>query len=134
MQMYYNAIKSIDPNCSVIGNTGGDRAFQWQPYDIGSNEENWSGVPAAWTWAQVLSTTRINAGSGYYVPQELVVNNFAGDGRWYWYNQALRSQATIQGLYDIAKANASPFLLNLAPTTAGVIPTAQFDLFRNLTL
>ena len=137
MQVYYDAIKSIDTSCQVIGNSIGDLPFDWFPYDIGSNEELFSGVNGTTkTWAQVLATARTNGVTEYYVPQEYCTNIFAagGDGRWYWNNQALKNQATVQASYDIAKANSSPYLMCLAPNTSGVIPQAQFDLFANINL
>jgi hypothetical protein len=137
-QMYYDAIKAINPNCQVVGNTVGDNPFNWFPYDIGSDEEYYALTtfgPANKTWADVLSSTRVH-GITYYVPQELCVNNNGAVGdSFYWHTGfTLRNQSAIQSAYDIAKANSVPFLLNLAPGRTGLISSDQFDLFKNLNL
>lgn len=135
IQTLYDAIKNIDSNCTVIGNTVGDTTFDFFPYDIGSNEALFSGVPPL-TWAQVLGTSRSHGGTTYYVPQEYVTNIFSNAGAaWYWRNSySLKTQETIQTEYDIAKGQSSPFLLCLAPNTSGVIPAEQLALFSGLNL
>jgi len=134
MQVLYDAIKNINPNCIVIGNSIGDQSFAWFPYDIGSNEENFS-TGGAKTWDTVLATSRGHNGTTYYVPQELVANNYGAGETWYWTaSKSLRTQQSIQDIYNIAKARSAPFLLNIAPNTSGVIPTEQLALFSGLSL
>ena len=135
MQVLYDAVKNINPNCVVIGNTIGDQDFVWFPYDIGSNEELYS-LGGEKTWDTVLATARSHGGTTYYVPQEFVTNIFSGgSASWYWANgKSLKTQVAIQTSYDIAKAHSAPYLLCLAPNTSGIIPQAQLDLFAGISL
>jgi alpha-L-fucosidase len=135
MQTYYDAVKAINPNCQVCAYTIGDIDLNWFPYDIGSNEEWYSGAPGDHTWAAVLSSSRAKGGTTYYIPQEIIANNNVyGEHYYYHTGQTRRTQAAIQDIYDIAKANSVPFCLNLAPDRVGVISTEQYNFFKNLTL
>ena len=135
-QMFYDAAKAINSNCQIISNNIGDIALAYYPYDIGSNEEFFS-LHDGQTWPQVLATSRTKSGTTYYVPQELITNIFAGGAgvSYYWSpSQTLRTQQAIQSIYNTAKTNGAPFLLNLGPNRSGVIPSEQFALFSGLTL
>jgi len=135
-QVFYDAVKSINANCTVISNNAGDRDFNFFPYDIGSNEEYYT----LWgenTWDNVLTTVRTKDEVDYYTPQEVVTNLMSGGAgaRYYWNDQALRSAVgDLQNIYNIAKAHGCPFLLSLAPNRNGIIPSAQFDVFKALVL
>jgi hypothetical protein len=140
MQLFYDSVKAVSSNCQIMANTIGDNPFQWYPYDIGANEEYFSLAslpPEGKTWADILSPLRTKDVVDYLIRQEVVTNNFAGGAgiSYYWSpSLTLRTQLSTQAIYDIAKANGVNFLLNLAPNRSGVIPSAQFDLFKNLTL
>jgi len=71
----------------------------------------------------------------YYIPQELICNNNVfGEHYYYHENLTRRTQAAIQGIYDIAKANSVPMCLNLAPDRTGLISAEQYNFFKNLSL
>ncbi len=140
MQLIYDSAKAINPNIQIMANTVGDNPFQWFPYDIGADEEFFSLTalpPPGKTWADVLSPFRVKNGTTYLIRQEIVTNNFSGGaGRPYYWSpsQTLRIQSEVQNMYNIAKANGVNLLFNLAPNRSGVIPSEQFDLFKNLVL
>jgi hypothetical protein len=137
MQLFYDSIKAENPNCQIVGNVVGDIPFDWYPYDIGSHEEYYSLRSGTQTWEQVLSPVRINTRTDpdtqHYVPNEIVTNILSGGqgASYYWNGQELRGD--VGTIYNIAKSYNVPFLLSLAPNRDGIIPAAQFDIFKALT-
>ncbi len=148
-QAYYNAIKSADPTCQVIGNALGETNFSRYPYDIASTEEHaiYSGSIGYRT------TSKAYGGTTYYVGQEIVATPYGNMSQWYYYDSLVRylptvnpftgnppwtnltetSASTFQNLLvNPSKTYQKPFLAAVIVDRNGVLYEPNLTYLRNL--
>jgi hypothetical protein len=141
-QLYYNAIKSINPSCQLIYNSYGNSSFTAYPYDIESSE--YYAIVGSGDGSAIFQTSRINNGITYYVPHEIVTTTYASEQYYYidstypwrpsFTPQVPISQSTTNAIYAKAKTNNCRCALAIAPNRSGNLDTSQTSLISNIVL
>lgn len=148
VQRIYNAIKSVNPTITVIGNVQNDASFAKFPYDVASVEEyiayNSPGI--------VASNYRSFGGTTYYIGQEIVGTPYSTYSQWYYYDDLCPDQpvtnplgtpagyvkmsavapSTFQGLVNNAYGYNRPFLAAMLVDRNGNLVQENLDYLRQI--
>ena len=143
-QKWYNAVKSIDPTCMVLGNAIGTTDFSFYPYDLQSTEAMYPNVASV-----AGNRFRLHAGTNYQIPQEMVETPIGNAGasiyQWYYTPPAapvqasyaqntVRPLADMQALTNSARTNGCPILWNMCVDAAGVMIPANVTAIQQMNL
>lgn len=147
-QRYYNAVKSVDPGCMIIGNVGGDASFLRFPYDIQSHEEHALDLGST----AYQSSSRTHGGVTYYIPQEIISTPYRDMSQWYyycigvdylptvspytnqppWYNLEATSISYFQGLANVAYTHNVPLMVAVLVDCNGNMLQSNLNFFHQI--
>jgi hypothetical protein len=147
-QAFYNAVKSVDSTCQVIGNVLGTSEYGRWPFDIASTEEH--SLYASNTFYQ--SDTYVHNGTTYYAGQELVATPYGEMSQWYYYDQKVSylpgenpftnkppwysmletDKIKFQGIVTSSRKFSRPFLAAVFIDRNGVLVPATLDYLRQI--
>jgi len=132
-QDLYDAIKSVNPNVGVLMNTYNNQVLVDNSYglfDSSSIELDYMPETTSYYWAKTQTKNNIT----YPMSKEICSESRVS--KWFYSSTpaALKSLATIQVAYNIAKTIGIPIAFSINPKLDGVIDQAQADLVGSLTL
>ncbi len=147
-QAFYNAVKSVDSTCQIIGNVLGTSADGRWPFDIASTEEH--ALYASNTFYK--SDTYVHNGTTYYGGQELVATPYGEMSQWYYYDQQVSylpgenpftnkppwysmletEKIKFQGIVTSGRNYSRPFLAAVFVDRAGVLVPATLNYLRQI--
>jgi hypothetical protein len=142
-QRLYDAVKSITPDASIVGNALGETSFARFPYDLESTEEH-----AVYDGNHNYRTkTRTHTGTDYYVGQEIIATPYSEFSEWYyiddecpyqpqfspfdgttpWVKLQQQDPALFQGLINEAHLYNIPFCSLMMVNRAGNLVADTLD-------